>query len=147
VYKFDHDIVGDAAELAENKVEVRLKLEYKAYGYQFQGVTIILSFLFLYLHVLLVAGHVLVIATGGFWNSKAWSSMADLIVLGIGSRPSDLVENTGGGVKSWRTWAFTVSVRNVKKDQRLEFVLCDPARDEHRGKPGTAKPVTAEKYS
>ncbi|KAK1756322.1 hypothetical protein QBC47DRAFT_412890 [Echria macrotheca] len=147
VYNFAHEIVGDAANLPENQIGVRLKIEYEAYGYQFQGVTILLSFLFLYLHVFLVVGHVLVIVTGGFWNSRAWGSLADLVVLGIGSRPSDLVENTGSGVKSWRTWALTVSVRNVRKDHRLELVLCDPARDEYRGKLGTVKPVTDVKYS
>ncbi|KAK5653800.1 hypothetical protein OQA88_7958 [Cercophora sp. LCS_1] len=127
---------------AGNQVVIRVKLEQEAFGYSFKGgVTVILAFVFLYLHALLVLSHVVVVMAG-FWSSAAWTSLTDLIVLGVGSAPSSLLRNAGAGVGSWRSWAFMASVRDVGF-QRLELVIRDGDADWKSGvKPETGADVT-----
>ncbi|KAK3369778.1 hypothetical protein B0T24DRAFT_708781 [Lasiosphaeria ovina] len=147
VYTVTEAVPEDELGLPENQLQVRVKVEQLAYGYSFRGVTVFLSFVFLFSHVLVVLYHAIVIVVGGFWNTTAWSSMTDLIVLGINSTPSDLVQNTGAGVGKWRTWTLSASIRNVKKEQRLEFVVCDADRGEYRGLEGREKPNANAQYS
>jgi len=124
-------------------VDMRIKLEQEAFGYSFRGTTVVLAFVFLYLHALLVLGHVGFVV-GGFWSSAAWTSLTDLVVLGLGSAPSSLLRNAGAGVGSWQTWAFMASVRDMGY-QRLELTIRDPDRqgDEKEG----IRPETGFQYS
>ena len=63
----------------------------------------------------------------------AWASLSDFVVLGLNSASSRLLEHASAGVSAWKTWGFMASVRNVKREGRLELVVCDPERDEYAG--------------
>lgn len=131
-YTYSRALPVTDAELPENQVQVRVKIEQEVWGYAFQGTTIIGAFVFLYLHAALVLVHLAIMAVGG-WSSMAWASLSDFVVLGLNSASSRLLEHAGTGVSAWKTWGFMASVRNVKREGRLELVVCDPERDEYAG--------------
>ncbi|KAK3317038.1 hypothetical protein B0H66DRAFT_310858 [Apodospora peruviana] len=120
----------------------RVRFEQLAYGYKFEGTSIMLAFVFLWLHVLIIVVHLGVIVCGGWWNSSAWSNLGDFVVLGLGTKlleERQAVRNAGAGVGSWRTWSFRATARSFEstttaapvkgegEEQRLELVLscCD----------------------
>lgn len=147
VYELAQNLTGAARSLAENQLQLRVKLEQEAFGYKFEGTTIILAFVFLYLHILLVVGHLIVIVAGGFWSSSAWTNLTDFVVLGMGSTPSEFLRNAGAGVAKWRTWAFLTSVRSVGREQKLELVVFDDEKDDLWELEGKVKPKRDVKYS
>ncbi|KAK5657502.1 hypothetical protein OQA88_3074 [Cercophora sp. LCS_1] len=145
-YEFRNQLPAGEIDKPENQLHVRIRIDEDAWGYSFQGVTIILAFVFLYSHLLLVVVHLVIMAFGG-WSSTAWTCLTDFVVLGIGSASSDLVENAGAGVGSWRTWSFLTSVRNVKREDRLELVICDQEREEYGGLLGRERTEENKKYA
>ena len=147
VYELAQNVTGSARDLPENQLQLRVKLEQEAFGYKFEGTTIMLAFAFLYLHMLLVVAHSIVIVVGGFWSSSAWTNLTDFVVLGMGSTPSEFLRNAGAGVAKWRTWAFLTSVRSVGRDQRLELVVFDDEKDDLWELEGKMKPKRNVKYS
>jgi len=142
-YELAQNVTEAARGLAENQLQARIKMERRAFGYKFEGTTIRLAFAFLYLHALLILGHLVAMVAGGFWSSSAWTNLTDLVVLGLGSSPSELLTNAGAGVRHWRTWAFLASVRSVEREQRLELVISD----DKRALRSEAKPKRDVKYS
>lgn len=147
VYELAQNVTGAARDLPENQLQLRVKLEQEAFGYKFEGTTIKLAFAFLYLHMLLVVGHLVAMVAGGFWSSSAWTNLTDFVVLGMGSTPSEFLRNAGAGVTSWRTWAFLTSVRSVGREQRLELVVFDDEKEDSWELEGKAKPKRNVKYS
>ncbi|KAK0612044.1 hypothetical protein B0T14DRAFT_558797 [Immersiella caudata] len=139
VYGTPRPLPAEEAALPENQLQIQIKIEEDAYGYSFEGTAIVLAFIFLCLRVLLVLAHLAIIAIKGFWSSTAWANWTDFIVLGIGSAPSDLLQNTSAGVGSWRSWLYLASVRSAKRQQRLELVICDPETDQYHGLLGREK--------
>lgn len=45
------------------------------------------------------------------------------MALAILTRPSPLLQNTGGGVSNWKTWRLRTFVREVTPEGRLELIL------------------------
>lgn len=103
------------------------KLDYRLYrqlhAYKFEGAVIKLAMSVLLIHMMLVYAHFLLIVAGDGWCSRAWSELGELMALAIVTRPSPLLRNAGGGVKSWQTWKLRAFVREVTPDGRLELVL------------------------
>lgn len=106
------------------------KLDYRLYhqlhAYEFEGSIIKLSMTVLLVHMMLVYAHLLLLVVGDGWCSRAWSELGELMALAILTQPSPLLQNTGGGVKSWQTWRLRTFVREVTPDGRLELVLKEP---------------------
>lgn len=106
------------------------KLDYRLYhqlhAYKFEGSIIKLSMTVLLVHMMLVYAHLLLLVVGDGWCSRAWSELGELMALAILTQPSPLLQNTGGGVKSWRTWRLRTFIREVTPDGRLELVLKEP---------------------
>lgn len=103
------------------------KLDYRVYhqlhAYEFEGSIIKLSMSVLLVHMMLVYAHLLLLVLGDGWCSMAWSELGELMALAILTRPSPLLQNTGGGIKNWRTWRLRTFVREVTPEGRLELVL------------------------
>lgn len=103
------------------------KLDYRLYqqlhAYKFEGSLIKLSMSVLLVHMMLVYAHLLLLIAGDGWCSWAWSELGELMALAMITRPSPLLKNAGGGVKSWQTWKLRAFVREVTPDGRLELVL------------------------
>lgn len=102
-------------------------LDYRLYqqlhAYKFEGSLIRLSMSVLLVHMMLVYAHLLLLVAGDGWCSRAWSEMGELMALAMLTRPSPLLRNAGGGIKSWQTWKLRAFVREVTPDGTLEFVL------------------------
>ena len=77
----------------------------------------------LLVHMMLVYAHLLLLVFGDGWSSRAWSELGELMALAILTRPSSLLQNSGGGVKNWQTWRLRTFVREVTPNGRLELVL------------------------
>lgn len=103
------------------------KLDYRLYhqlhAYRFEGLIIKLSMSVLLVHMMLVYAHLLLLVVGDGWCSRAWSELGELMALAILTRPSELLQNAGAGVKSWDTWKLRTFVREVTPEGRLELVL------------------------
>ncbi|KAG6357438.1 hypothetical protein INS49_013315 [Diaporthe citri] len=103
------------------------KLDYRLYqqlhAYKFEGSIIKLSMTVLLVHMMLVYAHLLLLAAGDGWCSRAWSGLGELIALAILTQPSPLLQNAGGGIKNWQTWKLRTFVREVTPEGRLELVL------------------------
>ncbi|KAH8760463.1 hypothetical protein F5883DRAFT_500749 [Diaporthe sp. PMI_573] len=117
----------DAKDVSLLQPDQWTKLDYRLYhqlhAYKFEGAIIKLSMTVLLIHMMLVYAHLLLLVLGDGWCSSAWSELGELIALAILTRPSPLLQNTGGGVKNWQTWNVRTFVREVAPEGRLELVL------------------------
>lgn len=146
-YDLAQNVTGPARDLVQNQLQARVKVEQVAFGYKFEGTTIKFAFAFLYLHALLVVGHLVAMFAGGVWSSSAWGNLTDFVVLGLGSSPSEVLRNAGAGVRTWRTWAYMASVRNTEEEPRLELVVFDDKKGDGWQLRGKVKPKRDVKYS
>lgn len=103
------------------------KLDYRLYrqshAYRFESAIIKLAMSVLLVHMMLVYAHLLLLVAGDGWCSWAWSELGELMALAMLTRPSPLLRNAGGGVKSWQTWKLRAFVKEVTPDGRLELIL------------------------
>ncbi|KAL8810330.1 MAG: hypothetical protein Q9200_002667 [Gallowayella weberi] len=105
----------------EGWAEVRFQVRRYGYGWGFRGLPIKLAAVVLVLQALLGVVHVGFIVFGG-WSVKAWSTMGEMLVLAVNSRPAEKLKGMGAGVRDERTWREMVKIREMR-DRRLELVL------------------------
>lgn len=102
------------SEIRETATRLDFAVSEEWYGYGFHSVTTILAFVVLFLYVATVFIHIFIISFGTPWSSSAWKSVGEFLVLAIQSPTQPALENTGGGVKSSRTWKARVSIQELE---------------------------------
>ncbi|KAL1868938.1 hypothetical protein Daus18300_005774 [Diaporthe australafricana] len=112
----------------ENSTRFDFDVIQQLYGYSFTGGdTITLSFVVLFLYVATVFVHIAMMAFGTSWSSKAWKGLGHFFVLALNSpTPSSVLDNTGGGVETSRTWRARASVLELQHGKRVGIVVADP---------------------
>lgn len=123
VYRLGTNSSDYQKKVPGNLTRLDYQLYHQLHAYKFEGLIVKLSMSVLLLHMMLVYAHLLLLVVGDGWYSRAWSELGELMALAILTRPSSLLQNATGGVKSWQTWKLRTFIRELTPDGRLEIVL------------------------
>ncbi len=96
------------------------------WGYAFQSSTVLFAVSILMIHAGLLVVYIayLIVFRWGLngWMSEAWADLGELLTLALLSREPTLLENTGVNVDIWKTWRYTIRVREREGD-RVEMLV------------------------
>jgi hypothetical protein len=93
------------------------------YSYRLRDLTVRLSMAVMLGYVVFVLCHFIVILGGDGWHSRAWSELGELFCLAMQSTPSELLQNTGGGVKYGDAYRLQAFVREARGTNKVELAL------------------------
>ena len=118
--------VADGAR-PDNATRVAYDVAQNVYAYGLNDVTIDLAFAVLFLHAATVAAHMLIVLCGKRWNSRAWSSLGELLNLALHSPPAPLLAHTGAGTKASATWRLRAAVEELPGENRVALTIREEA--------------------
>ncbi|KAI1123514.1 hypothetical protein F5Y10DRAFT_285964 [Nemania abortiva] len=110
--------LGDYALLSAGYYE-------NVYSYSFSEITTILSWIVLVSHYLFVLVHLVVLCVHGGRTSKRWGRLGEVMCLALNTRPTNLLTNTGAGVRGSNIWGLNATVREMGTEGRVELVIRD----------------------
>ena len=110
----------------QNSTKFTMHTTANGYAYSAQGSAAQFAMFVLILHALLAMSH-WIYTSWSKQSSSSWDSIADLVVLAMNSRRSEVFENTGAGIDS--ADLFKNQTRVVEREGHLELVVgISPAR-------------------
>lgn len=116
---------GEIGDL-QNYTLISVGYYHYSYGYDFDGITIVLAWVVLLIHALLVVIQAVVLVVHRGWISSAWARVGDVVTLAMNSTPTELLKNTGAGVSASKAPRINdASVRQVTGEERVELLLRD----------------------
>jgi hypothetical protein len=110
----------------EGWLTIRPEYHHYVYAYKSRGATTLLAFTVLFFHVATVMIYI-AINLGRNWRpTRAWSELGELVVLALNSAPTELLKNTGIGVRNLKSWKYRATVKAVEPDGCLQLFLEGP---------------------
>jgi hypothetical protein len=105
-------------------VVLRVKSSISVYAYTFDGIWIKISILVLFVYCVYTLSYVVFTFVTGK-SARTWCVVLEMMALAMNLTPGSVLQNTSAGIEQVDTFRKTVSVREVKKHQRLELVFDD----------------------